>query len=125
MLRILVLSVLALGTASGAHADPADSNTLVAKVSTRGVDFTDHDQTGRFYKHLKTVAQAVCDVPGDSFDVRGSNQVCEDEAMDDAVETSHIEALRRWHDQETGHRQADVASTGPSRWGRDGSQLTH
>ncbi len=125
MFRVIMCGVFALGLASAACAEPADNNTLVMKVSTRGVDFTDHEQTGRFYGRLQRAAQTVCDVSGDSIDVRESNRVCEDQAMDEAVQDAHIDALRRWHDQATGHRQADVASTGSSGWGRDGSQLTH
>ena len=127
MFRILICSAFALGLASAAQAEPADNNTLVVKVSTHGVDFTDHAQTGRFYNRLKTAAQNVCDIPGDSIDVRASNQVCEDEAMDDAVENAHIDGLKRWHDEATGHRQADVAMTSArgSGWSRGRSEADH
>lgn len=117
MIRSIIIAVAVSSAAFAGMAQAADDTVVETVVTTHGVDFSQPEQTSRFYKALHTAAKNVCDVPGDAFDVRTDNKDCEDRAVDEAVRDTNSAQLTRLHEAAVAERNGDkVTQTASRSW---------
>jgi UrcA family protein len=74
----------------------------VTNVHTDGVDFNDISDVKAFYGRLEKAAHKVCDIAGNSLEVREDNADCRARALDGAVAELRKPSLSEIHAKRTG-----------------------
>ena len=115
MIRFIMCAAI-VSSAAFAGIAHADDTVVETFVTTRGVDFSQTDQTQRFYRALHTAAEKVCDVPGDNFQTRADNEDCKARAIDEAVRDTNSPQLTRLHRDAVAQRDDKVTQTASRTW---------
>lgn len=94
------LCLLLAATAAPAMAREEVGETT--NVRTDGVNFNKRSEVTAFYVRLEKAAHKVCDIAGDSIEVREDNADCRARAIDSAVADLKKTALSEVHAERTG-----------------------
>jgi UrcA family protein len=96
------LCLLITATATPVLAAPWEEIGEVTNVRTDGVDFNNGSDVKSFYARLEKAAHKVCDVAGNSAEVREENAYCRARAVDGAVADLKKARLSALHAERTG-----------------------
>jgi len=96
------LCLLLAATTTPALAAPWEEIGEVTNVRTDGVDFNNGADVKSFYARLEKAAHKVCDVAGNSAEVREESAYCRARAVDGAVADLKKARLSELHAERTG-----------------------
>lgn len=98
MMRMVAFMGLVLALSAPALPVLAEETGEQARLTVGAVDFNDPAQVRALHERLVKAAGKVCDVPGDSIEIREENARCRDRAMSDAVRKIGRPELARVHE---------------------------